>query len=327
MAMGMGGAWLWGDAALTETRVRVRGRRKKDEDLPQSVATIEPEVNTEDLNPLVLERALAVTEALLRCYPETPGAPDGGVAVQPEAVTRFTERHRRLAIKRGLECARPRIVYHWTRAEHFESITRTGLRVPDGQTVKIKHGSSFGNGIYCSPEFRYGREMFSYGTDCAFICLVLPGKQLFGKPPADGSGFDASGDEGWDSSVGREGQRGVDEWILFRNDQVLTCFLVDQLGTLAAKDALHHAIKILNQPWPAEATQADFPKQPVELGEAERPEPQGHEGVSRWRRRDRRAPQETLPVASESRDALEAGHSRPCTSTEQADPRRRWDRS
>ena len=34
--------------------------------------------------------------------------------------------------------------------------------------------------------------------------------------------------EGYDSVVGREGQRGVDEWVFFRQDQLLPCFLVDE---------------------------------------------------------------------------------------------------
>ena len=33
---------------------------------------------------------------------------------------------------------------------------------------------------------------------------------------------------GYDSVVGREGQRGVDEWVFFRKDQLLPCFLVDE---------------------------------------------------------------------------------------------------
>merc|ERR1712150_429958 len=47
------------------------------------------------------------------------------------------------------------------------------------------------------------------------------------------------------------GQRGVDEWVLFRNDQILTCFLVDKLGVIAAKEALHAAIRLIHQPWPS----------------------------------------------------------------------------
>lgn len=33
---------------------------------------------------------------------------------------------------------------------------------------------------------------------------------------------------GFDSVIGREGQRGVDEWVFFRSDQLLPCFLLDE---------------------------------------------------------------------------------------------------
>ena len=33
---------------------------------------------------------------------------------------------------------------------------------------------------------------------------------------------------GYDSVIGREGQRGIDEWVFFRQDQLLLCFLVDE---------------------------------------------------------------------------------------------------
>merc|ERR1712050_667634 len=59
--------------------------------------------------------------------------------------------------------------------------------------------------------------------------------------------------DGWDSVIGREGQRGVDEWVFFDNDQLIACFLVDQLGVIPAKEALHAAIKKLHRPWPTSA--------------------------------------------------------------------------
>lgn len=51
---------------------------------------------------------------------------------------------------------------------------------------------------------------------------------------------------GYDSVVGREGQRGVDEWVFFRQDQLLPCFLVDEpLGLVMAsatqEDPVRHS--------------------------------------------------------------------------------------
>lgn len=75
------------------------------------------------------------------------------------------------------------------------------------------------------------------------MCLVLPGRQHFGKP------VERDAMEGHDSVVGREGQRGVDEWVFFRSDQLLVCFLLDELGLIMAKEAAKRAIHVLHQPW------------------------------------------------------------------------------
>lgn len=87
------------------------------------------------------------------------------------------------------------------------------------------------------------------------MCLSLPGKQHFGKP-SDAAAMEglaylnrrlrevhllifsiSATRAGHDSVVGREGQRGVDEWVFFRQDQLLPCFLVDEfLGFCADAD-------------------------------------------------------------------------------------------
>merc|ERR1711920_24023 len=41
------------------------------------------------------------------------------------------------------------------------------------------------------------------------------------------------------------------EWVFFDNDQLIACFLVDELGMIPAKEALRAAIKVLHHPWPA----------------------------------------------------------------------------
>merc|ERR1711879_60824 len=144
--------------------------------------------------------------------------------------------------------ALPRIVYHWTSEKNFKGIIENGLKIPDGDNITINHGSSFGVGIYVATDCRYGEEFFSYGASQAFMCLSLPGKQIFGKPPPSFEGFGRR--DGWDSVHAREGQRGMDEWVFYRTDQLLTCFLVDKLGMDAGKDTLYTAIRILQQPWP-----------------------------------------------------------------------------
>lgn len=206
-----------------------------------------------ELDPEVALRAALVSSLLLSCETPAPtGTPQQGRVVSAPAVIKFVEMHRCISTQRGLRLALPRIVFHWTQERHFKSIVENGLKVPDGSKVTISHGSSFGLGIYVSPEFRYGREFFAYGANAAFMCLALPGKQHFGKPPTEREKL--HGVDGYDSVVGREGQRGVDEWVFFDSDQLLTCFLVDKVGLIPATEAARAAIKALHKPWPEEAT-------------------------------------------------------------------------
>merc|ERR1712232_637062 len=189
-------------------------------------------------------------DILFQCDALAPaGVPLQGRIVKCEAVAALVDMHRQLVERRGLELAAPRVVFHWTQEQNFNSIIETGLRVPDGAAVTISHGSSFGNGIYVSPDFRYGKELFAYGAPAAFMCLALPGKQHFGKPPAGIASLHAPGNDGYDSVVGREGQRGVDEWVFFNSSQLLPCFLVDRLGLIPAKEAAAAAIRALHRPW------------------------------------------------------------------------------
>ncbi|CAK0861220.1 unnamed protein product [Prorocentrum cordatum] len=200
-----------------------------------------------EADPAELERALGVAELLLSAEPPAPpDMPQRGQIVDFDHLLRFVRQHRRMCDLRGFDAARPRVVYHWTSEANFESIVASGLRVPDGGSVAVAHGSSFGNGIYVSPDFRYGEEFFGYGARAAFMCLGLPGRQHFGKPDVDGLGQP----DGYDSAVGREGQRGVDEWVFFRADQLLPVFLVDKLGVVIARDAAAAAIRELHRPWP-----------------------------------------------------------------------------
>ena len=78
--------------------------------------------------------------------------------LRPQDVRRFVARHRRLCALRPFDVARPRVAFHWTQQRNFEAIAREGLRVPDG-ALAVAHGSSFGLGVYVSPEFRYGKAL------------------------------------------------------------------------------------------------------------------------------------------------------------------------
>lgn len=235
----------------------------------------------------VVSRAVRVTEVLLQADPPAPsGVPKQGRIVSMEQVECFVAWHKHIAELRGFDTALPRVVYHWTAEKNFEGIVREGLRVPDGAGVAVKHGSSFGIGIYVSPDFRYGEEFFAYGAPAAFLCLALPGRQHFGKPPADGLGLGQA--DGYDSVIGRENQRCVDEWVFFRQGQLLPCFLVDRLGLVLAKDAVNAAIKELHRPWPRsslDSSAVSLPPSTIE--QVSFPDAGGSEGgtASRWGRR------------------------------------------
>ncbi|CAE7198348.1 nipblb [Symbiodinium sp. CCMP2592] len=275
------GCMIFGNTTLGHSSVKFRPRRRQQAQ-PEPTEVLEdaeeaPKVTPDaplEIDPDVLYRAHQVFMILTSSGVVAPaGTPEQGKILREEAIVQFVARHRRLAELRGFTAALPKIVFHWTQERNFASIAREGLRVPDGAGVAIAHGSSFGNGIYVSPEFRYGKELFAYGARAAFMCLALPGKQHFGKPPADGTGFLSPEDDGYDSVIGREGQRGIDEWVFFRQDQLLLCFLVDELGLVMAKEAAFAAIKVLHQPWPqppAEISQLPAPVQEIQAGRWQR---------------------------------------------------------
>merc|ERR1740123_2881174 len=249
-----------GNASLGHSSVRFKPRRRGRpgvsyvdssdfQEIPPESETTEACGETVTNDPETLHRAIALTELLLACDPPAPsGVPLKGRIVNFDAAIKFVSEHRRLVKLRGFAAALPKIVYHWTHESNFEAIAHQGLRVPDGGDVAVQHGSSFGLGVYVSPDFRYGREFFSYGATTAFMCLALPGRQHFGKPLS--GGLQCESEAGFDSVVGREGQRGVDEWVFTRQGQLLPCFLVDKLGLITVKEAVHAAIKALHRPWP-----------------------------------------------------------------------------
>lgn len=213
---------IFGNATLGMTTVKFKPSRRKRAQVAQGTGGVaEDDIGpTEEANstgpstvlhlgddadnfledPEVVARAGLITEILQCCgLVGPPGVPNEGHVLRPSSVVAFVARHRRLAALRGLDVARPRVAFHWTQERNFEGIARDGLQVPDGAGVAVAHGSSFGLGVYVSPDFRYGKELFAYGAQAAFMCLSLPGRQHFGKPSAAAM-------EGYDSVVGREGQ-------------------------------------------------------------------------------------------------------------------------
>ncbi|CAJ1422342.1 unnamed protein product [Effrenium voratum] len=245
------GCMIFGNTTLGHTTVKIKSRRRGElpEEEPEPQDPQDPQVETgpsqeverplEIGHPEVQARAQKLAEILGTGGALAPPGFGSGRVVRLEAAKAFVARHRRLAELRGLDAAKPRVVFHWTQEKNFEGISQEGLRVPDGAGVAVAHGSSFGVGIYVSPDFRYGKELFAYGAPAGFMCLALPGCQHFGKPTVPFAG----GAAGFDSVIGREGQRGVDEWVFFRSDQLLPCFLLDELGLVLAKDAAHQAMK------------------------------------------------------------------------------------
>merc|ERR1712060_572028 len=102
--------------------------------------------------------------------------------------------------------------------------------------------------------------------------------------------------DGWDSVVGREGQRGVDEWVFFDNRQLMACFLVDQLGVIPAKEALHIALKALHKPWDDSVETAAEPDSPTAVSQDVRGGEQTSTG--RWNRRSKDGPSDPPDAAS-----------------------------
>ena len=66
----------------------------------------------------------------------------------------------------------------------------------------------------------------SDNMDNMFACFPGGGRSKCGR--AETLNPDPGRLSGFDSVIGREGQRGVDEWVFFRSDQLLPCFLLDE---------------------------------------------------------------------------------------------------
>lgn len=176
------------------------------------------------------------------------GMPAGGQVLSEDNALLFVARFARMLAQRGPEAAAPKVAFHWTAEANFQSIAESNLRVPDGASIKKKHGAAFGRGIYASPDFRFAKEDFSYGASATFMCLVLIGKQEYRQPRSHNNSRDISHE--FDSVKGRMPGRHSDTWVLPESEQVLPCFLVDEVALGPASDALRRAIALLREPWP-----------------------------------------------------------------------------
>ena len=67
-----------------------------------------------------------------------------------------------------------KIVYHGTTEHAISCIRETMFIVPNGKDVKVRNGSVYGNGVYCSESIEVAK---GYSTNNKLIvCLLAPGK-------------------------------------------------------------------------------------------------------------------------------------------------------
>lgn len=203
----------------------------------------------------VVDRALRLV-ALLREAADVrapAGVPCEGKVVSFDNALRFVARYRRFVKDIGDEAACPRITFHWTAEENFQSIVESNLKVPNREAgIKQRHGAAFGRGIYTCPDFKMAKEDFSYGASATFVCLVLVGRQLT-RHHGKGHGLSECRGEDFDSVLGRLPSRYCGTWVLPESDQILPCFLIDEVAISAALEKLREAIALLREPWPAES--------------------------------------------------------------------------
>mmetsp|Transcript_22991 Transcript_22991/g.42305 ORF Transcript_22991/g.42305 Transcript_22991/m.42305 type:complete len:999 (-) Transcript_22991:7-3003(-) len=214
------------------------------------------ELEEQPLHGEILEAITTRTMSLIELLRNAPdvkapsGVPCEGKVVNFDAALAFTTRYCRLLRDCGPEVAAPRVTYHWTAEENFQSIVETNLRVPDPATgVKKKHGAAFGRGIYTCPDLKMAREDFAYGASATFVCLALPGRQKR-RQHGRGHGLKECRGAGFDSVVGHLPNRYVDTWVFPESAQLLPCFLVDELAVPSALNVLRQAIRLIQEPWP-----------------------------------------------------------------------------
>eukprot|EP00929_Paragymnodinium_shiwhaense_P070962 TRINITY_DN36045_c0_g1_i2.p1 TRINITY_DN36045_c0_g1~~TRINITY_DN36045_c0_g1_i2.p1 ORF type:complete len:977 (-),score=131.76 TRINITY_DN36045_c0_g1_i2:137-3067(-) len=234
----------------------------REQDGVEEASALIPAVDAAEYQAALLDRATRLVELLKKADIKPPaGMPQGGTVVGEDNALLFLARLVQMLRERPAEEAAPQIAYHWTAESNFQSIAESNLRVPDGANVKKKHGAAFGRGIYCSPDFHFAREDFSYGASATFLCLVLPGKQMHRNPGQARNQQDLP--RGFDSVKGRVPGRPCDTWVLPSSEQVLPCYLVDELALPDALRVVRAAIALLCEPWPAQMVEKPKPQPPA----------------------------------------------------------------
>jgi len=236
-----------------------------------------------------MERTLRLV-ALLRDAEEVKaprGVPCEGKVVSFDNALAFLQRYLRFLRDLGPELASPQVTFHWTAEENFQSIVESNLRVPQADAadeggVKKKHGAAFGRGIYTCPDYKMAKEDFSYGASATFACLALTGRQLV-RHHGKGHGRSDSRGPDFDSVTGRLPGRNCCTWVFPASDQILPCFLVDEVAIPAAVAKLRQAIALIREAWPDANPQAPTALQTMEEAEED------DAATNRWRRSSERS--------------------------------------
>ncbi|CAE7570917.1 DTX3 [Symbiodinium natans] len=183
------------------------------------------------------------------------GLPCEGKVVSFDNALAFLHRYVCFLRELGPDLASPQVTFHWTAEENFQSIVESNLRVPsaDPSGIKKKHGAAFGRGIYTCPDYKMAKEDFSYGASATFACLALVGRQKV-RHHGKGHGLYESHGVDFDSVLGRMPGRNCATWVLPASDQILPCFLVDEVALPAAVAKLREAVAIIREPWPTKPT-------------------------------------------------------------------------
>lgn len=202
----------------------------------------------EDNDAALLQRTEVIVKILRNtdvCLPA--GLPMAGRIVRRANVLAFLRRYIDMVACCGADLSRPRIAFHWTAEENFQSIADSNLHVPDGINFKRKNGAAFGNGIYVAPRFRDFREDFSNGASVALMCLVITGRQQVRRPRSEARGVLQLPAE-FDSIRGLLSNRACETWVLPEADLILPCFLVDELALQESCEVLRAVINLICEP-------------------------------------------------------------------------------
>jgi len=134
----------------------------------------------------------------------------------------FVRKFFQIANTRGIELAKPTIVYHWTPEKNINLIVDGNLKVPDGRNVLHQTDQGYyGKGVYTSPCVDYAKA-YGHGATNTIMCLAICGKkyaasypQMLGKPLKKGFDMHVSND------------RNQMEWVFFDKDQLLPAFVIE----------------------------------------------------------------------------------------------------